>query len=188
MLAEPQAAAVLRPVLPAVADEIVAAIREELPAYDRAFAGAYRQVIRDGVERALWRFADLIEDPGRIDAVDRQVNVGLGRGEFRQGRTLEVLLSAYRIGARVAWRRFVDAGVAGGLQPSTLYALGEALFEYIDGLSAEAAEGYAAEQSVQAGETQRLRRALIRALVREPVDEEEVRAAADAAGWTLPAR
>jgi hypothetical protein len=179
---------VLRPVLPETADEIVAEIRAELPAYDAAFAGPYEQVIRDGVERALRRFADVLSDPGRADAVDRQVNVGLGRGEFRQGRGLDVLLAAYRIGARIAWRRFVAAGVEADVPATELYSLGESVFAYIDGLSAEAAEGYAAEQSVQAGETQRLRRALIRALVREPVDEDEVRAAADAAGWALPSR
>jgi hypothetical protein len=188
MGAQPDTAAVLRPVLPEVADEIVAVIRAELPPYDQAFEGPYEQVIRDGVERALRRFLDVLEDPASADAVDRQVNVGLGRGEFRQGRGLDVLLAAYRIGARVAWRRFVAAGVAAGVPSEELYALGEAVFAYIDGLSAEAAEGYAAEQSVQAGETQRLRRALIRALVREPIDEEEVRSAAEAAGWPLPAR
>jgi hypothetical protein len=181
-------AAVLRPVLPEVADDIVAVIRAELPPYDEAFEGPYEQVIRDGVERALRRFLDVLEDPASADAVDRQVNVGLGRGEFRQGRGLDVLLAAYRIGARVAWRRFVAAGVAAGVPSEELYALGEAVFAYIDGLSAEAAEGYAAEQSVQAGETQRLRRALIRELVREPIDEDEVRSAAEAAGWPLPAR
>jgi hypothetical protein len=188
MGAQTPIADVLRPVLPEVADEIVAVIRAELPSYDAAFEGPYELVIRDGVERALRRFADLLEDPGRADAVDRQVNVGLGRGEFRQGRGLDVLLAAYRIGARVAWRSFVAAGVDAGVPPQKLYALGEAVFAYIDGLSAEAAEGYAAEQSMQAGEAQRLRRALVRALVREPIDEEEVRAAADAAGWSLPAR
>jgi hypothetical protein len=182
------AAAALRPVLPQVANEIVSAIRAELPVYDRAFEGPYEVVIRDGVERALRRFADLVEDPEGVDPVDREVNVGLGRGEFRQGRGLDVLLAAYRIGARVAWRRFVEAGVAAGVAAETLYTLGESVFAYIDGLSAEAAEGYAAEQSAQAGEAQRLRRALVRALLADPVDEDAVRAAADAAGWRLPHR
>jgi hypothetical protein len=185
---QPPIADVLRPALPQVADEIVTAIRAELPPYDAAFEGPYEQVIRDGVERALRRFVDAVADPGRVDAADRQVNVALGRGEFRQGRGLDVLLAAYRLGARVAWRRFVAAGVDAGVPATELYSLGEAVFAYIDGLSAEAAEGYAAEQSLQAGETQRLRRALIRALVREPIDEDEVQAAADAAGWALPNR
>src|SRR6476646_9298339 len=118
---------VLRPVLPETADALVAVIRAELPAYDDAFAGPYEQVIRDGVERALRRFADVLSDPGRADAVDRQVNVGLGRG-------LDVLLAAYRIGARIAWRRFVAAGVAAGVPATELYSLGESVFAYIDGL------------------------------------------------------
>src|SRR3712207_8225410 len=50
------------PVLPQVADEIVAVIRAELPPYDEAFEGPYEQVIRDGVERALRRFLDRSEE------------------------------------------------------------------------------------------------------------------------------
>jgi hypothetical protein len=186
MAAHTSIADVLRPVLPQVADEIVAEIRAELPPYDEAFEGPYELVIREGVVHALRRFTDVLEDPGSAREADRTPNVALGRGEFRQGRGLDVLLAAYRLGARVAWRRFVAAGVEAGVPPADLYALGEAVFAYIDGLSAEAAEGYAAEQSVQAGETQRLRRALVRALVRDPVDEDELRAAADAAGWKVP--
>src|ERR687889_2101770 len=144
MGAQTSIADVLRPVLPEVADEIVAVIRAELPPYDAAFAGPYEVVIRDGVERALRRFADVVEDPGRADAVDRQVNVGLGRGEFPQGRGLDVLLAAYRIGARIAWRRFVAAGVEAGVPATELYSLGEAGFAFIGGLSAGGGEGYAA--------------------------------------------
>ncbi len=35
----------------------------------------------------------------------REIYVELGRGELRAGRPLEALLAAYRLGARVAWRR-----------------------------------------------------------------------------------
>ena len=108
---------------------------------------------------------------------------------MRAGRSLDALLAAYRVGARLAWRRFVEAGVAGGLAPADLYALGEAIFAYIDELSAESVEGYADEQSAAAGERQRLRRRLVRLVAQEPPpDEEALRAAAAAAGWTLPRR
>ena len=60
---------------------------------------------------------------------------------MRAGRSLESLLGAYRIGARVAWRRFAAAGVRAGLAPDTLYSLAESIFAYIDVLSAESAEG-----------------------------------------------
>ena len=37
--------------------------------------------------------------------------------------------SAYRIGARAAWRRFAAAGVLAGLEPAVLYALAESIFD-----------------------------------------------------------
>ena len=149
--------------------------------------GAFGRVVRLGVESALGRFVDLIEDPTGDDGRGRATYVNLGRGEMRAGRSLDALLSAYRLGSRLAWRRFVEAGVAGGLEPDAIYALGEAIFAYIDELSAESAEGYAEEQSASAGERQRLRRRLVRLLAQDPpADEETVLAAAAAAGWPLP--
>src|SRR3954463_5341522 len=178
---------VLRPVLPSLADEIIAAIAREVPDYARAMEGEFGQVVRVAIERALGRFIDLIEDPSSDDGRGRAAYVDLGRGEMRAGRSLEALLSAYRLGSRLGWRRFVEAGVAGGLDPGAIYALGEAIFAYIDELSAESAEGYAEEQSAAAGGRQRLRRRLVRLLAQEPpAGEETVLAAAAAASWPLP--
>src|SRR3954468_5138452 len=128
----PEAADVLRPVLPRLADETIAAIAREVPDYARAMEGSFGQAVRRGVEVAFTRFVDLLEDAEPQARESREVYVGLGRVEFRAGRSLDALLAAYRVGARVAWRRFVDAGVAGGLTPTALYALGEAIFAYID--------------------------------------------------------
>ena len=63
---------------------------------------------------------------------------------MRAGRSLDALLSAYRIGARLAWERFVAAGEAAGHEPRTLYRLASAIFDYIDGISAESVEGFTA--------------------------------------------
>jgi hypothetical protein len=178
---------VLRPVLPGLADEMIHAIAEEVPDYARAMEGEFGRVVRLGVENALGRFVDLIEDPTGDDGGGRATYVNLGRGEMRAGRSLDALLAAYRLGSRLAWRRFVEAGRDGGLPPDAIYALGEAIFAYIDELSAESAEGYAEEQSASAGERQRLRRRLVRLLAQDPpADEETVLAAAAAAGWPLP--
>src|SRR5512132_372015 len=178
---------VLRPVLPSLADEIIVAIAREVPDYARAMEGEFGQVVRVAIERALGRFIDLIEDPSSDDGRGRAAYVDLGRGEMRAGRSLEALLSAYRLGSRLAWRRFVEAGVAGGLDPGAIYALGEAIFAYIDELSAESAEGYAEEQSAAAGERQRLRRRLVRLLAQDVAPSEEtILAAAAAAAWPLP--
>jgi sugar diacid utilization regulator len=70
-----------------------------------------------------------------------------------------------------------------------LYDLGEAIFAYIDEISAESADGYAQEQSAAAGETQRRRRRLVRVLAEDPpASEETIRTAAAAVGWALPRR
>ena len=70
--------------------------------------------VRAGVGEALTRFVDDIERPGaRTPARWRPSTENLGAGELRQGRTLEALLAAYRVGraGRVAPdRRGGDGG------------------------------------------------------------------------------
>ena len=108
---------------------------------------------------------------------------------MREGRTLGALLAAYRVGAQIAWRRFVEAGERAGLEPATLYRLGEAIFAYIDEISGESIEGYATEQSAAAGERQRRRAQLVLLLAADPPPPPEVvRAAAVRAAWAPPAR
>ena len=59
----PEAAEVLRPTLPGLADEMIAAIAVEVPDYARAMEGTFGQMVRLGVEVALGRFMDMIADP-----------------------------------------------------------------------------------------------------------------------------
>ena len=185
----PEAADVLRPVLPGLADEMIAAIAVEVPDYQRAMEGTFGQLVRMGVEVALNRFMDMVADPGADVTRARDTYVNLGRGEFHSGRSLDALMAAYRVGARLAWRRFVEAGTTAELPPEALYSLGEAMFAYIDEISAESADGYAEEQSAAAGESQRRRRRLVRLLAQEPpAAQEAIRTAAQAAAWALPRR
>jgi hypothetical protein len=63
----------------------------------------------------------------------------------------------------------------------------EAIFAYIDELSADSVEGYARAQSEREEVRQRRRRELAMLLLRAPAaDDADVRAAAQAAGWELP--
>jgi len=183
-LSSPSADA-LRGTLPGLADQIVDAIAREVPDYARPMEGRFGETVRFGVQVALNRFVDLLV--GRAPRESGDTYRRLGAGEYKQGRTLDALLSAYRVGARVAWRRFVDAGTQAGFPADALYDLGEAMFAYIDEISAESAAGFAEAQSEAAGESQRRRRRLLRLLVQEPAaDAEAVRTAATAAGWALP--
>jgi hypothetical protein len=111
--------------------------------------------------------------------------VELGRGELREGRGLDALLSAYRVGARVAWRTVGDHAVAAGASPAALVELAEMLFTYIDGLSGLSVRGYAEEQAAQAGERDRRRAELARLLV-SGIDDEAFRELSNLARWAVP--
>jgi hypothetical protein len=175
----------LAPGVDALGAEIVAAIRAGVPAYGRPLEGEFGRGLRDGVAAALRQFVGLIggaEQPPLDPTLYRE----LGRNEFREGRTLDGLLAAYRLGARVAWRQAADRARATGMD-GQLALLAEAVFAYIDELSAASAEGYAAEQAAGVHEAERRRQALLALLVRHPAaDPVAVEQAAGAAGWPLP--
>ncbi len=185
----PDLADTLRPALAGLADQIVAAVGEGVPAYRGQLRGRYGRNIRAGVEQALAGFVELVASGARADLPGRSVYIALGAGELREGRSLESLLAAYRLGARVAWRGLIEAGEAAGLRPATMYRTAEALFAYIDELSAASAEGYAREQSRRAGEREARRRALLERLLTTPTPgPEEVAELAAGAEWNPPAR
>jgi hypothetical protein len=176
----------VRPELPALRDEILDVIAAEVPDYARPLEGAFGRGIRRGVEEALRNFVDLIEDPDSPRATSREVYVQLGAGEMRQGRSLDALQAAYRVGARVAWRRVAAAGLRAGLAPAVLCDLADAIFAYIDELSASSVEGYAQAQQRAAGERERRRRALLAALLAPEFDANAVMRSAKEASWAQP--
>jgi PucR C-terminal helix-turn-helix domain len=183
----PSVADVIEPELDAITEEIMATIAREVPAYARPFEGSFGRGVRTGVTEALRQFLDLIRSPSGARGPGREVYVALGRGELRQGRTLDSLQSAYRVGARVAWRRVAEAARRAGLGPETISLLAESIFAYIEEISADSVEGYAEAHSMLEDERRRRRRELVALLLRDPPAEEaDVRAAAAGAGWRLP--
>src|ERR1700744_1519912 len=181
----PEIAPALRPSAPDVAEEMLRAVITTVPAYSRPLEGDFGDGIRAGVRQALDHFLAEIAASG--GAPRPAVYRARGEGEQQAGRSLDSLLSAYRIGARVAWRRFSEVGADAGLDNETLFELAESIFAYIDLLSAESAQGHAAAQSAAAGEQELRRRRLVRILVRDPPpDVEPASAAAAEARWELP--
>jgi hypothetical protein len=183
----PEVADLIEPELPAITEEILATIAREVPEYARPLEGRFGRGIRTGVGEALLRFLALIRDPDRGRERGREVYVELGRGEQRVGRTLDSLQAAYRIGARVAWRRIAKVGRESGLEPEPLALLAEAIFAYIDELSADSVEGYADARAAVEDLRRRRRQELATLLLREPpVEAVDLAAAAQSAGWQLP--
>ena len=182
-----EVADLIEPELEATTDEILATIALEVPDYARPLEGSFGQGVRTGVSEALRQFVELIRSPSGERGPGREVYAALGAGELREGRTLDALQSAYRVGARVAWRRLAAAATRAGVDPEVLSLLAESIFAYIEELSADSVEGYAEARSRLEGERRHRRRELVSLLVRDPpAAEADLRAAAEAAGWRVP--
>lgn len=183
----PRVADIIEPELPAITEEILETIARQVPEYARPLEGRFGRGIRTGVGEALLQFVALIREPDQGREPGREVYVELGRGEQRVGRTLDSLQAAYRIGARVAWRRIAEAGRRAELGAESLTVLAEAIFAYIDELSADSVEGYAEAQAAVEDLRRRRRQELAALLLRDPpVETADLAAAAEAAAWQLP--
>ena len=179
----------LRPRMPGIVEAIIEAVPQLVPAYARPIEGRFGRGLRRGVAAALDRFLQL---PGtRLPALSeesRELVAGLGSGEFRQGRSMDALLSAYRMGARVTFREMSKVSVEHHLGQGVVVDLGESILAYIDELSAVSAEAYAFEQSERAGAVDRRRTELLDLLLLGQADEAALRQTAAMADWSLPQR
>lgn len=185
---DPGVAALLRPDLPRVADRAVSAIIDEVPSYAGALSGQMGETIRNAVQLALGGFLTMAEreDVTTPLAPALEGAYQLGRGEARSGRTMEALLAAYRIGARVSWRDLSQVAVQEGVAADQLALFAELVFAYIDELSAASAAGHTDELETSGRLRQRNLERLARALVSgAPADV--VAAAAERAEWEPPA-
>src|SRR4051812_4246328 len=187
----PQAVAdAMRPELPAVAEAAVAEIIVEVPSYADAFSGDMGQAIGNAVELALGGFLELATASSGADAgtpIEPALAGAyeLGRGEARSGRTMDALLAAYRVGARVSWRHLSGHAVAAGLTGAQLARFAELVFAYIDQLSAASAAGHSDElETTGRVRTRYLERLVGPLLAGGP--EPGLAAAAGRAAWAPP--
>jgi len=175
--------------LPEVSADVVAAVVAEVPSYSRAFSGPMGETIQTAVALALEGFLDRLSRhatgaPSTADAV-RQGSYDLGRGEARSGRTTDALLSAYRVGARVAWLALSKAAIDAGLSADQMAAFADGVFAYIDELSALSVAGHNDELETTGRVQERLRERLARLLLTDaPADA--IATAARRAEWPEP--
>jgi hypothetical protein len=187
---EPTIVAALEDVLPSMAERAVAAIVAEVPAYTDPFRGRMGQNIENAVQASLGAFlrlairgGDSATDPSLSGALNGAYE--LGGGEARDGRSIDALLAAYRVGARVAWRELSAAAVASGLAAEKTAQFAELVFAYIDELSGASVSGHTDELATAGRVRQRYLDLLARQLLNgENLDT--LRATADTANWTAP--
>ncbi len=186
----PEVVVALRAELPSVSEDVISAVVAEVPSYENAFSGTMGDTIRGAVQVALGGFLSMLAEPGgeqrRRMAPAVEGAYQLGRGEARSGRSSEALLSAYRIGARVAWRRLSEIAVQQGLDANGLAEFAGGVFAYIDELSAVSVSGHG-DESATAG---RVRQRLLDRVARQLLSGEPptaVMASAERAEWAPPA-
>ncbi|WP_404388405.1 PucR family transcriptional regulator [Humibacillus xanthopallidus] len=181
---------VLRERLPAIATTTMAAVVEEVPDYTGALGGSAGDTIEKAVQMAIAGFLKLAAggrdvDPSTPLGPTREGAYALGRGEARGGRSMDSLLAAYRVGARVSWRELAQAAAEAGLPATTMAKFAELLFAYIDELSAASVAGHTDELTTSGRVRDRYRERLGQHLL-AGAGADVLTAAAARAEWTPP--
>ncbi|MFF3935393.1 PucR family transcriptional regulator [Streptomyces phaeofaciens] len=177
----------LQPYVTDITEEVVEAIRTEIPEYTRPSDDAYAQGVHRGVDHALRGFLERMARPGSDLKPVKATYERIGRGEAEEGRSLDAFQSALRLGARVTWRR-VNALVDADLLPrNVLAAFGEALFVHLDEMAAATTAGYTEARLHTAGELHQRRSRLIDLLTADPpASVEAIASLAHTARWPVP--
>lgn len=177
----------LRSRLPDIAGKTVTAIIAEVPGYTNALAGPMGAKIEGAVQLALGGFLRLTGsgDPGTPLAPALEGAYVLGRGEARSGRSMDALLAAYRVGARVAWRELSRTVVEAGLPAETLAKFAELVFAYIDELSAASVSGHTDELATTGRVRERYLQELGRGLL-QGESADQLAGRAELADWEPP--
>ncbi|HEX2314267.1 MAG TPA: helix-turn-helix domain-containing protein [Thermomonospora sp.] len=183
----PEIADLVRPFLAEVAEEMIEEIQRGVPEYARPLDEEYVRMVRLAVEGALSQFVELIGDSGAswepVAAVYREI----GWAEAREGRSLDALQTALRLGARVAWRRLAAEAEKLNVSRRTLGRLAEAIFAFLDEIAAAATQGYNKAREQVAGELEHRRRRLLDLLLAEPAAAPQaITDLARVAQWRMP--
>lgn len=142
--------AALRAQLPDAAEQTVRAVTREVPAYAEGLSEQIAAGIAAGVRMALAAFLRLVagsrdRDPGAALDAATSGAYDLGRAEASEGRTIDALLAAYRVGARTAWRELSRTVVEWDVPSASVADFAGLVFAYIDELSAASAAGHRAQ-------------------------------------------
>ncbi|MFI8419737.1 helix-turn-helix domain-containing protein [Streptomyces sp. NPDC085479] len=181
-------AALMRPEIPGLIKEIGMEIERAYPVYAHLFNGPHSDAIRQGVEQALAAFVDRVDRPGAKPALRDELLRQFGRVEAYEGRDLDTLQGAYRLGARIALRRAKSIGRTYNLSPTLILAFADALFAYVDELETLSREGYLAVQSRAVTDVTALRRKLLHLVVAgPPLPRATIAELCQEASWQLPA-
>lgn len=178
---------ILRPELASLATEIVDEIRAKIPTYAGPLEGPYGKTIRAGMQHATSLFIEQIANPDASAQRCHEVHHKLGQSELREGRSLDDMQAAYRVGARVSCRRMMRVGKQNGLSSTVMSQLADSVFSYMDNLASVALEGYLEAKANSAGALETWRRRLLGMILQDPpTPTAAIGELARLIGWTVP--
>ncbi|MCX5043743.1 helix-turn-helix domain-containing protein [Aldersonia sp. NBC_00410] len=179
--------------MPSLLDQVGDLLRMDWPDYARFLddngvdvAEASGLFVHRLIEMASRGLDHQEPEPLATESTVQLVFEQIGRLQWRHGRDLTVLLTAYQVGARAAWREVSTIALEMRLSSEVLAALAEAVFVFVDQLSSASANGYVLEQSEAVAERERFRRELSDLLLSGRSDSVAVSNAAERARWELP--
>jgi PucR C-terminal helix-turn-helix domain len=181
-------AALLYPELPGLAVEIVNQIRDQIPEYALPLEEASSESIRIGIEEGLHQLLAHFIIGAPIEDRNAEFYRRLGRGEFRENRSLDALQAAYRISARVTWRRFAHVGHKAGVSPRMMYLLADNVFALTEEMAALSVGAFTELRDRTTSASEHTRQRLLHLLLTEPAQAIRTRLAdlSLAAQWPLP--
>ncbi len=148
----------------AIADAMVAAIRDEIMPYARS-----DDVVLEDVRAHCDIHAGLILEVARADRAPRRGELGFAREaaarRVRQGIPLDGLLQAFRVGHRTVWEAILDEAGASAAGRDAAISLARPAMQYIDISSTQVAEAYLKEEQRLAQTADRERRDLLENLL-----------------------
>lgn len=177
----------VRPMSGLLVQDAIREIQKAVPAYRQPMQGKFREVLVGAVEMAIVKCFDNICDPDADQADWQAVFRYTGRVEFLEGRTMDAVQTAIRVGSRAVWRRLSVTGQRMGVSPQTLFTVADAIFAWVDLISTVAIEGYTEAQAHATGALERRRRQLLKLILSEqPASRQSIVDLAATTDWVLP--
>ncbi|MFC9327644.1 helix-turn-helix domain-containing protein [Kitasatospora sp. NPDC057015] len=181
-------AMIMRPELPSLLKEMASEIVAAIPEYKPLMEGPNARVIRLGIEQNIAAFVDQIAVPTATTVLRDDICRRFGRFEAYEGRSLDMLQEAYRIGCQTALRRARTLGKRYNLSATVMLSFADALFAYMGDLAALSREGYLQAMTELGEEPDNRRRQLLRRILTgSSVARNALAELAEHAAWPLPA-
>lgn len=178
-----------RPQIGQLTQDMIREIQRTVPAYAQPLEGPFGTFMTSGVEQSVMRVTEAIGTGRPLDENWAAMFRQFGRHEFRAGRSLDSLQTAYRVGGRVAWRHLAAWGQQQRMPLAVFSVTAEAIFAYVEEISSLSIKGYAEAQAESAELVDRCRRRLVELILSEPtVPAHAITKLAKRARWRLPER